>query len=173
MELEGFIVKETFSLLELGGIDVILGVAWLAKLGDVRLNWKNLSMSFMDQGRMIYIRGDPSLSKKMVDPQSLRKEKDIFVLSICWNIEREKLGEKEARGEELTWEQKEELEKIIQDSQGVFAEPVELPPRRTVGHKIPLKEGVEVVNVRPYKYPHVLKTEIEKQVWEMLKAGII
>jgi len=36
----------------------------MAKLGDVRINWKPLSMSFMDQGRMIHIRGDPSLAKE-------------------------------------------------------------------------------------------------------------
>jgi len=122
-------------LFELGGVEIILGVAWLAKLGGVRLNWKTLSMSFMDQGRMIYIKGDPSLSKKMVNPQSLRKEKDIVAISVCWRVEMEKLDEMEARGEELIGEQKEKLEKILQDRQWVFAEPRELPPRRAGDHK--------------------------------------
>lgn len=29
------------------------------------------------------------------------------------------------------------------------------------------------MNVRPYRYPHLLKGEIERQVADMLKAGII
>jgi len=40
----------------------------------------------------------------------------------------------------------------------------ELLPRRVVDHKIPLKEGLEAINVRPYRYPHLMKTEIEKQM---------
>jgi len=36
--LEGYTVKEMFFLFEFGGVDIILGVAWLAKLGDVRIN---------------------------------------------------------------------------------------------------------------------------------------
>jgi len=38
--------KETFFLFELGGVNVILGVAWLATLGDVKVNWKTLTMNF-------------------------------------------------------------------------------------------------------------------------------
>lgn len=41
-----------------------------------------------------------------------------------------------------------------------------------MAHKIPFKEGVQAINVRPYRYPYMMKDEIEKQV-EMLKAGII
>lgn len=30
----------------LGGVDIILGVSWLATLGDVRTNWANMTMDF-------------------------------------------------------------------------------------------------------------------------------
>lgn len=40
-------------------------------------------------------------------------------------------------------------------------------------HWIPLREGESPVNVRPYRYPHIMKDEIERQVADMLKAGII
>ena len=48
-----------------------------------------------------------------------------------------------------------------------------MPPQRGVNHQIPLKEEVEAINARPYTYPYVMKAEIEKQVEEMLKTGII
>jgi len=56
---------------------------------------------------------------------------------------------------------------------GFFEELKQLPPNREIDHKIPIKAGGNPINVRPYKYPHLLKTEIEKQVEEMMKIGII
>ena len=40
-------------------------------------------------------------------------------------------------------------------------------------HHIHLLPGAEPVSVRPYKYPHFHKEEIEKLVEEMLQAGVI
>jgi len=57
---------------------------------------------------------------------------------------------------------------VLNDCHQVFEERKKLPPSRGVDHKIPLKEGIKAVNVRPYRYPYVMKTKIEKQVQEML-----
>lgn len=40
-------------------------------------------------------------------------------------------------------------------------------------HAINLKEGSNPVGVRPYRYPHCQKDEIERLIKEMLAAGII
>jgi len=55
----------------------------------------------------------------------------------------------------------------------LFAEPSELPPRRACDHRIPLIPGAQPVAVRSYRYSPQLKSEIEAQVSEMLKTGII
>lgn len=57
------------------------------------------------------------------------------------------------------------------DFQQFFGLPSGLPPRRSEDHAIILKEGIDPVGVRSYRYPH--KDEIEKLIGEMMKAGII
>ncbi|CAJ2635756.1 unnamed protein product [Trifolium pratense] len=73
----------------------------------------------------------------------------------------------------LKVDQSEALEHLLSLCADVFQDPVGLPPKRKKEHAIVLKEGAEAVNVRPYRYPHHHKDEIEKQVKEMLSAGVI
>jgi hypothetical protein len=55
----------------------------------------------------------------------------------------------------------------------LFLAPTGLPPPRSIDHHIPLLEGSNPVNVRPYRYPQFQKREIESQIREMLANGII
>ena len=55
----------------------------------------------------------------------------------------------------------------------VFATPTSLPPPRFQDHSIPLIEGSQPVKVKPYRYPHSQKEEIEKLMQGMLDEGII
>jgi len=65
------------------------------------------------------------------------------------------------------------IQNIIQQYSELFHEPSSLPPPREFDHSIPLLPGAQPVNVRPYKYAPHQKTEIEKQVDEMLSKGLI
>jgi len=103
VKLGNYMIKETFFLFELEGLDVILRVAWLATLG-VKVNWKTLIMNFCIDGQKVQISGDHKLTRTLVTPKALKKEKEIEAVSF---------------------------------------------------------------NGKPYRYPHLLKTEIEKQVEEM------
>ena len=55
----------------------------------------------------------------------------------------------------------------------IFAELKQLPLPREIDHHILLKEGLELMNVSPYKYAYFQKAEIEKLVYDMLKLGLI
>lgn len=66
-----------------------------------------------------------------------------------------------------------EVETLLTKFEEVFQEPKGLPPSRTHDHHIPLKLGVEPLNSRPYRYPYFQKTEIEKQVKDMLITEVI
>ncbi|MCI00643.1 hypothetical protein A2U01_0021665, partial [Trifolium medium] len=73
----------------------------------------------------------------------------------------------------LSEQQNTELKELLDKYKQVFQAPSGLPPRRDKEHVINLVEGQDAVNVRPYRYPHHHKNEIEKQVKEMLDAGVI
>lgn len=47
------------------------------------------------------------------------------------------------------------------------------PSREQFDHRIPLKEGTYVINLRPYRYSTAQKIVIEELVQEMLEQGII
>jgi hypothetical protein len=66
-----------------------------------------------------------------------------------------------------------EVVQILKQFQVVFEEPVGLPPRRLCDHSIPLIPGAHPVNKKPYRYNPQLKSEIERQIVEMLESGVI
>lgn len=65
------------------------------------------------------------------------------------------------------------IQKIIEQFEGIFAEPTELPQLCACDHHIPLMPGAQPVNLRPYGHKPEHKSEIEHQVRELLKADII
>lgn len=62
------------------------------------------------------------------------------------------------------------MDALLDSFQDLFAEPRGLPPHRRYDHLLP---GAAPVAVRPYRYPQLLKDEIERQCDEMLALGII
>jgi hypothetical protein len=66
-----------------------------------------------------------------------------------------------------------ELAILLHTYQKVFHQPTGLPPPREQMHEIHLQEGTAPVKVRPYRYPHSQKEQIEKMVHEMLEQGFI
>jgi hypothetical protein len=66
-----------------------------------------------------------------------------------------------------------DLQQMLEVFQGLFEKPQGLPPMWTQDHKIPLSEGLTLVNVRPCRYPHYQKNEIEKIVIGLLNNQVI
>jgi hypothetical protein len=62
---------------------------------------------------------------------------------------------------------------LLEEFLDVFAKPTQLPPSRPFDHHIPLVHGSVPVNAKPYRYSPFHKSEIEKQVTELLKADFI
>jgi hypothetical protein len=66
-----------------------------------------------------------------------------------------------------------QVSSMVHKFQHLFQETTTLPPSRPEDHQIPLIPGAQPVNIRPYKYSPQQQNEIDKQVEEMLKNGVI
>lgn len=58
-------MREDFISLELGSIDIILGMRWMQILENTKVNSGALTMEMMVEGRRMVIKGDTGLSKDM------------------------------------------------------------------------------------------------------------
>ena len=56
IQLENWKLKEEFLPLELGGVDVVLGMQWLHSLGITVVDWKKLMLTFIAEGKQVSIR---------------------------------------------------------------------------------------------------------------------
>ncbi|CAA0840132.1 cysteine-rich RLK (RECEPTOR-like protein kinase) 8, partial [Striga hermonthica] len=70
-------------------------------------------------------------------------------------------------------QQQGDVRELLKEFEGVLGEPKGLPPHREFDHRIPLINEQHAVHVHPYRYAHFQKTEIERQVAEMLESGLI
>jgi hypothetical protein len=62
---------------------------------------------------------------------------------------------------------------LLQAYVDIFATPSGLPPQRRHDHRIHLLPGMRPVAVQPYRYPQLLKDEVERQCADMLAQGTI
>ncbi|CAA7015063.1 unnamed protein product [Microthlaspi erraticum] len=166
LELQGHAFVMNLVVLELGNAEIILGVDWLRTLGKCEHDWDKHEMSFTYNGERITLFGDPALQS------SGRSFKDNHSLSclelVGWDIEAGELNQVEAVSE-IPQQVQTLLDKFLE----VFAAPTQLPPIRNREHAITLIPGAGPISVRPYKYPHAYKEEMEKLVAQMLEAGTI
>jgi hypothetical protein len=65
------------------------------------------------------------------------------------------------------------LQAILTEYTYVFSDPATQPPRRAWDHAISLESTAQPVNSRPYRYSPLQKDKIERQVAEMIKAGLV
>uniref|UniRef100_A0A0A9D327 Uncharacterized protein n=1 Tax=Arundo donax TaxID=35708 RepID=A0A0A9D327_ARUDO len=54
------------------------------------------------------------------------------------------------------------LTELLEEFQELFGEPQGLPTVRLFTHRIRLQLGTEAVAVRPYRYAHIQKDELER-----------
>ncbi|KAJ4800100.1 polyprotein [Rhynchospora pubera] len=62
---------------------------------------------------------------------------------------------------------------VVNQFSTVFSDPSSLPPHRLIDHQIPIITNSPPVNLRPYRFSHFQKIEIEKIVEELLQSGYI
>ena len=117
-------------------------------------------MTFWIRTKQISLKGDPSLIRAKCSVRTIektwKKEDQGFLLELqnyYIEMNEDLEEEQEIKGDE---EDTPMIRFLLQQYSDIFKNPKGLP-----------------INVRPYKYEHVQKEEIEKLVVEMLQAGVI
>ncbi|CAA0831017.1 Unknown protein, partial [Striga hermonthica] len=87
IQLQSITMSLDCYIFPLGGIDIILGVAWLQTLGDIKANWTKMSIEFLRDNEEICLLGDPLLSRAPISLSSLQQmDDDIDYCLLLWQI---------------------------------------------------------------------------------------
>lgn len=70
--MQGATFRDDFMMLPIGDCDVVLGIQWLCKLGDIRVNFGKLMMELGYKGRTFKLQRT-YLSFKIVEAKALEK----------------------------------------------------------------------------------------------------
>jgi hypothetical protein len=94
----------------------------------------------------------------------LHKGNDLWALVMLSQVSDEQCAVMELRSQ---------IKDLIDEYEGLFKSPNELPPSKTFDHSISLLPGAVPMNCMPYRYPPQQKDEIERQMAKMLHDGLI
>ncbi|XP_038989888.1 uncharacterized protein LOC120113137 [Phoenix dactylifera] len=167
LNIQGVRISADLHVLQLVGLDVVLGNAWLRGIGKVVTDYNTMTMEFRINGRK---KMWTALNHKEALPcEANMIERLCRGGALCFAVVMTNHGVA-AEGPQP---QPPQVQELLAAHQGVLAMPTALPPKRAFDHSIRLKEEGKPINVPPYRYAHFQKGEIERQVEEMLKQGII
>jgi hypothetical protein len=164
---QGFTLATDMRVLELEAYDAILGYDWLKSHSPMTCHWADRTLEFRDMGRDIKLQGvkQAPLSVQAMEAEQLwkcAKGNDIWAFAVVKCVKEQ--------AEQVV---PEDIQSLIDEYTDLFQEPKQLPPSRVYDHAIPLQPDSMPINCRPYKYSPQHKTEIERQVKELLQAGLI
>lgn len=158
-----------FKVLGLGGYDMILSMEWLEAFSPMWVDWKRKTLRFTYQEQRQTLKGVEnqlsmrgSLIAKQL--QGLHKEGAISQIVHLCVVEQKATNEQPVPSK---------IQQVLAEFKGRFKEPKTLPPHREFDHIIPLLPNAKAVSKKPYRYAPHQKDEIEKQIAQMLKQGII
>ncbi|XP_027183746.1 uncharacterized protein LOC113782033 [Coffea eugenioides] len=154
------------KVMELGTWDIILGVDWMYQFSPITFDFHSLSISLSSSGSLLHLQG--LINQPVME---LVRGKDLRTF-----IEEKRRHCAALQAESQQHRQvdvPERVEAVLQQYSQIFATPTGLPPERELDHQITLKPGAEPFKLKPYRYPHAHKIEIEKQIAEMLSSGIV
>jgi hypothetical protein len=170
VKLGNYTLTNTFYVVDLSYIDVVLGVQWLYSLGEIGFNYQMLTMSFRDaSGSRVVLRGTSTGAPQAVSTKRMERifrHGDVAYAAECLITAR-----KDSEGREHYHPQ---IRELMGQYEPVFGPiPPERPPERGFEHTIELEAGATPVITAPYRHPKKFKDEIEKAIKEFLAMGHI
>jgi len=142
-------------VLPLSGADLVLGVQWLRSLGPVLTDYEALTLKFVRGDKIVQISAGSKPIPEAASLHQLRRLASTDALDTVCQFQLLSPQTTEPQHHP-------DIQQLLSKFTHIFSEPNTLPPARTINHHIPLLEGANPVNVRPYCYPQFQKQEIEK-----------
>ncbi|GJR44098.1 hypothetical protein Tco_1312201 [Tanacetum coccineum] len=156
------------------GAGYSIGIQWLQKLDKVTHDYSKQTMEFTWSDKGYMLRGEEAIRMKCISLHHMRAllETDgVYGVYELYNFTTKERGQGATAAADITLPP--EIVQLLTRFEALFQVPTGLPPHRTIDHRIHLYPNTKSVNVRPYRYPHYQKEEMEKLVNEMLSQGII
>ncbi|GMI84821.1 hypothetical protein HRI_002151400 [Hibiscus trionum] len=167
LSVQGTAIKTDFYVLPLEGTEMVLGVAWMATLGPITMDFSTRQFQFRQGSQVHCWIGESPDSIQQVQLHSLRRLSSTHAMAECFYLH---LQVDSAVEDEYV---SQDLSAVLEEYADVFAPPQDLPPPRDNDYAIHLQPLASPVNVRPYRYPYFQKAEVERQVQLMLDQGLI
>jgi len=173
VQIQGNLLNLPVYLLPVSGADLVLGAAWLATLGPHISDYSNLTLKFYLDGKFITLHGANDPLTREAQFHHLKRFSHTQSIAQLFTLQVEKPVVPQDHWMDLPDNMEPELILLLHTYKEVFDVPTGLPPERVHNHAIPLIEGAPPVKVRPYRYPHSQKHQIELMISDMLNEGII
>nr|XP_009762266.1 PREDICTED: uncharacterized protein LOC104214313 [Nicotiana sylvestris] len=167
LSIQGCNLTMDFYVLPLHGLDLVIGVSWLATLGPVVTDYGARVFEFTLNNHRFTWQGDLPTDIQPVQLHSIRRMMATDAISSFFHLELV------AEPVMATDAPPPDLGDLLDTFVGVFQNPQGLPPTRPQDHVIHLLAGVEPLNVKPYRYPYFQKHVMEQLVSDMLRKGVI
>ena len=167
-EMQGHNFTQNVYVLDLEPYDLILGVDWMKHYSPMTFDFKELTLSFDKEGETVLLQGDSHTAK-------VRMRQGTAAQRHIRNKVRTSLQHScmiRVQNSQVTPVPK-SLTQLLDQYQDIFKEPISLPPIRELDHQIPHIPDAKPFKINPYKYPHMQKSKIERQVKDLLQSGII
>ncbi|XP_017406476.1 uncharacterized protein LOC108319747 [Vigna angularis] len=173
VKVQGHTLKLPVYLLPVFGADLILGAAWLATIGPHIADYRSLSLKFYSDKQLITLQGEPPTLPKPAELHQMTRLCKTDAIAELFTLQLTQPLTLEDDGLVILENIDPDIALLLHTYNMIFAKPKGLPPNRSQNHCIPLLPDVNAVRVRPYKYPHSQKQQIENMVQQMLDEGII
>ncbi|XP_071924750.1 uncharacterized protein [Coffea arabica] len=167
-DLQGHNFTQNVYVSDLEPYDLILGVDWMKHYSPITFDFKELTLFFDKEGETMLLQGNPYMAKVRMRqgtaPQKYIRNKIRTSLQHSCMIR--------VQNSRVTPVPK-SITQLLDQYQDIFKEPISLPPIREFDHQRPLIPDAKPFKINPYRYPHMQKSKIKRQVKDLLQSGII
>ncbi|XP_061373831.1 uncharacterized protein LOC133316132 [Gastrolobium bilobum] len=171
LEMQGHGFCPDLYVLPIQGAKVVLGVQWLSELGDITLNYKQLVMKFERDGKQLEIQGESATNMEAIQLNQFRRLTASNSVACLYQFHSIVLSDEQPTVNGQVPDA--QVLQVLAEFEQIFEKPSTLPPHRQQDHQIHLQPATKAISVRPYRYPHFQKTEMERMVKEMLDSGVV